>query len=248
MNNSLLKILEQMPPIHLHEMQNIRLMDRIDSKFTPQIQLLPQLLKTAALYYNVQIINKKYISSYATQYLDTPALEFFAMHANGNPNRQKIRIRSYLDSNISFLEIKNKNHKGRTRKIRIPVKTSRIQTISDLNTHLAFLNKHAILDAERLEPVLTATFDRITLVNPNLPERVTIDLNLAFFNHRTGQQKTIDNLSVLELKQDHRRASNFRTLLEQLNIQQVSFSKYYTGIAVTNPDLHAINAFLTPDS
>ncbi|MDR0542175.1 MAG: polyphosphate polymerase domain-containing protein [Dysgonamonadaceae bacterium] len=228
-------ILEQMQPITLSEMQGVHLMDRVDSKYVAPITILPELLKATIPSFKVQITNGKRIASYATQYLDTPALDFFIMHQDGKQNRQKIRIRSYIDSNISFLEIKNKNDKGRTRKIRVPVECSHIQTISDLNANLSFLEKHAILDSHNLEPVLGTIFDRITLVNHRATERVTLDLNLSFINYRTGNEQKADQLLIVELKQDGWQPSDFRDILDRLNIKQVSFSKYCIGTALTDP-------------
>ncbi|MDR1527918.1 MAG: polyphosphate polymerase domain-containing protein [Dysgonamonadaceae bacterium] len=237
MNASIDSILEQMHPISLSEMQDIHLMDRVDSKFIAPVALLPELLETAIPYYKVQVNNGKRIASYATQYLDTPALDFFTMHQTGKPNRQKIRIRSYIDSHISFLEIKNRNDRGRTRKIRVPVEISHIQTIDDLHANRSFLEKHSIFDSRHLEPVLGVTFDRITLVNNHVTERVTFDLNLSFLNYRTGSKKTAGPLLILELKQDGWFPSDFHDILNRFNIKQVSFSKYCMGTALTNPDI-----------
>jgi hypothetical protein len=230
-------ILEQMETITLGEMQNIRLMDRVDSKFVAPEELLPDLLREMLPCFKVQITNGKRVASYTTQYLDTPTLDFFLMHQDGKPDRQKIRIRSYIDSNISFLEIKNRNNAGRTRKIRVPVELSHIQTIDDLNVNLSFLEKHSICDSRHLTPALETTFDRITLVNNRITERVSLDRNLSFVNYQTGRREKMERLLVLELKQESRQPSDLRDILDRLNIRQVPFSKYCVGTALTNPNV-----------
>ncbi|MDR2805041.1 MAG: polyphosphate polymerase domain-containing protein [Dysgonamonadaceae bacterium] len=231
------RILQQMQTIPLSEIQKMHLMDRVDSKFVAPVAFLPELLEAMIPCFKVQVNDGKYISSYTTQYLDTPALDFFLMHQDGKPNRQKIRIRSYLDSNLSFLEVKNKNDRGRTHKIRVPVEVSHIQTVDELNANAPFLEKHSILDSHHLKPVLNATFDRITLVNNLATERVTLDINLSFVNYQTGKEEKADHLLILELKQSEWQPSDLRDILDRLNIRQAPFSKYCVGTALTNPDI-----------
>jgi hypothetical protein len=230
-------ILEQMQPITLEEMEDIHLMDRVDSKFIVPAALLPELLEAMMPYFKVQVNNEKRVASYSTQYLDTPALDFFRMHEEGRLNRQKIRIRSYVDSKVSFLEVKNKNDRGRTRKIRVPVAFSHIQSIDELEAHFSFLEKYAIFDAQRLAPVLETAFDRITLVNHRANERVTLDRNLSFVNNLTGRREMPHDLLVLELKQSEYQPSDCRDILERGKIRQVAFSKYHTGTVLTTPAL-----------
>ncbi|MDR2843149.1 MAG: polyphosphate polymerase domain-containing protein [Candidatus Symbiothrix sp.] len=237
MNTPINDILEKMPWITLDEMENIHLMDRVDSKFVAPLSLLPQLLEEMLPYFKVQITNGKRIAPYCTQYLDTPELDMFVMHQNGKLNRQKIRIRSYIDSHISFLEIKNKNNKGRTKKIRVPIDQSHVQTVNELENDKLFLENNSLFDTERLEPVLENNFNRITLVNNRETERITIDMDLSFLNYKTGKTKLMDNLVILELKQDGWQRSDLRDILNKLRIKPQSFSKYCMGTVLTNPNL-----------
>ncbi|MDR1737730.1 MAG: polyphosphate polymerase domain-containing protein [Candidatus Symbiothrix sp.] len=229
--------LEQFEVITLDEMKSIHLMDRVDFKFVAPVALLPRLLEAMEPYFKVQIHNGKRIANYATQYLDTPDLDFYLMHQNGKLNRQKIRIRSYQDSQISFLEIKNKNNKGRTKKIRVPVTMSHIQSVDDLHDTRIFLDQNAIFDSQMLTPTLANSFQRITMVNNLNTERITIDVNLAFENCLTGKQTAFDDMVVLELKQDGWQHSDFRDILINLRIKQQSFSKYCMGTVMTNADV-----------
>ena len=230
-------LLNEMAPITLDEMKNIRLMDRIDSKFVAPVTILPKLLKEMQPFFKVQVNNEKRIAPYCTQYLDTRDLSMFIMHQNGKLNRQKIRIRSYVDSNVSFLEVKNKNNKGRTKKIRVPVDFSHVASIEELNGDRAFLDKHSLFECNGLEPVLFNEFNRITMVNNRKTERITIDLQLSFQNYKTGNKKSLDNFMILELKQDGWQHSDFRDILNKLRIKKSSFSKYCMGTVLTNPDV-----------
>jgi len=228
-------ILKEMNPITLDEMQNIRLMDRVDSKYVASVSLLPDLLLKMIPLFKVQEVDGKRFAAYSTQYLDTPELSMFAMHQNGKLNRQKIRIRSYLNSKISFLEIKNKNNKGRTNKKRVPVEMSHLTSINELDDEKDFLSSYSLFDIEHLRPSLTNEFNRITFVNNKATERITIDINLSFRNCRTEIDAELGNLMILELKQDGWKQSDFRDILNELRIKQTSFSKYCIGTVLTNP-------------
>ena len=230
-------ILARMTPITLTQMKDIRLMDRLDFKFVAPVSLLPDLLEEMEAGFMVQEVNDKRIAPYATQYFDTPDLGYFVMHQNGKLSRQKIRIRSYIDSDLSFLEVKNKNNKGRTKKIRILSDFQRIDSIEDLNEKKDFLANHSVFDVNLLAPSLENSFRRITMVNNNKTERITIDTNLSFFNYKTNEKKQLDPLMVLELKQDGCVHSHFRTIVSNLNIKKSSFSKYCMGIVFTDSEV-----------
>jgi hypothetical protein len=222
----------------LDEMRAVRLMNRIDSKFVAPASLFRPLIEDIAPRFRVQSNDGRRMIPYRTQYLDTPRMDFFVMHHNGRLNRQKIRIRTYEDSGVSFLEIKNKNNCGRTDKIRIPVCVAHISSVDDFEeSHLRFLDKNAAFDAAGLQPSLSSSFDRITLVNESATERITVDLNLSFLNYTTGREIHVENLMILELKRAGRQPSSFRDTLQRLRIKPHAFSKYCMGSVLTNPYL-----------
>ena len=104
MERHIVELLEQLPSITLAEMKDIRLMNRIDKKYLATISQLEQLLVMAQGKYMVQEIEGKRYSRYHTIYLDTPDEEMYTIHHNGRLVRQKVRIRTYLDSGDTFLE------------------------------------------------------------------------------------------------------------------------------------------------
>ena len=230
-------ILTKMTPITLSQMKDIRLMDRLDFKFVAPVSLLPDLLEEMKSDFMVQENNDKRIAPHATQYFDTSDLGFYVMHQNGKLNRQKIRIRSYTDSNISFLEVKNKNNKGRTTKHRVPFGSQRVESVEDFNEEREFLVNHSIFDVNQLVPALENSFRRITLVNNQKTERITIDTNISFFNNKTHKVEQLDSLMILELKQDGWAHSHFRDIVSKLKIKRNSFSKYCIGIVLTDNEV-----------
>lgn len=226
-----------MTPVSLDEMQNIRLMDRVDSKFVTSQSKLPELLQKAAQFsYRVQEIDGVRMAAYSTQYLDTPELSMYEMHQNGRLNRQKIRIRSYQNSNISFLEVKNKSNKGRTTKLRVLTDSSHVDSVDELDEGMTFLADQTQFKIEDLLPSLANSFHRITLVNDELTERITIDVDISFQNYSTGIKKQVDDLMIIELKQDGSKHSDFKDILTDLRIKSIKLSKYCIGTVLTNPN------------
>lgn len=227
--------LRQHDPITLDQMEKIRLMNRIDRKFMTRLSMLPLILqKTITLYY-VQQVNGKQIAPYATLYFDTVDLKMFTLHHNKKLNRQKIRMRSYVDSHLSFLEIKKKNNKGMTKKVRIKISDQSLQIQKD-DTSSRFIEEQTPYHSENLLPQLENDFQRITLVNKEMTERLTIDFMIHFHNCRTQLDGSADNLVIIEIKSDGDAESPIVRILSDLGIRPVSISKYCLGTVLTNPE------------
>jgi hypothetical protein len=212
-------------PITLEEMNDVALMKRTDTKFIVNINQLVEVLEQLKEDYKILEINKNRIMSYASLYFDTADNKFYNDHHNGKKNRIKIRVRKYLESNLCFLEVKQKNGKGETNKSRIP--------IEDFETNLSnlskdFINK-VVLKKYNLHPILWNNFNRITLVNSKSKERVTIDLNLSYQINNT--KKSYKKLVVIEVKQERfNRNSKVVQVLKSIRQNPYSISKYCIGM------------------
>ena len=99
------EILSTYQPITLDEMNSVKLLNRTDTKFVTTVDKVVQLLELAENDYRAQEINGERIAPYYTVYFDTPEHDMFMAHQNGHAHRQKLRIRSYVDSHLNFLEI-----------------------------------------------------------------------------------------------------------------------------------------------
>lgn len=228
-------------PITLGEMGGIKLMNRTDTKFVASTAQLAALLRLAQADYRAQEIDGQRLMNYGTLYFDTPDYAFYTLHHDGHAGRQKVRIRSYLDSRQSFLEVKTKDNHGRTRKKR----TDTDAFADDYGApayhtaaQLQFLESHlSTAPAAGLEGKVANRFKRLTLVNRAKTERLTIDTELRFHNLATGRDSRLDGLAIIELKRDGRVASPVLDLLWQLRIHPSGFSKYCLGLALTDPDL-----------
>ena len=134
---SFVKPLEALRPITLEEMEGIKLMNRIDSKYlTDEATLLHILDRAAEAGYRVLVTEGMRISPYDSiyydsVYYDTAGLRMFYDHHNRRLVRQKVRTRSYVNSGDTFLEIKRKNNKGRTKKKRIGIPAGELQCVID---------------------------------------------------------------------------------------------------------------------
>ncbi len=218
-------------PISLEEMKSVRLLNRIDTKYVTTLPLLVKLLQLAKDEYRIQEIDGKRNMPYYTLYYDTEACDMYIKHLCGKKTRQKIRIRAYENSGQAFFEIKNKNNKGRTAKKRVPCQ---LQTALDCED---FLNTHTPYSFDDLLHRVENRFSRITLVNRNLTERLTIDTGLRFHNFSTDKVCTLDGLVIIELKRDGLTDSPILSLLQKLRIQPARFSKYCMGMALTDKTL-----------
>lgn len=240
----MISLLEAFDPITLDEMSGIRLMNRTDTKFVTTVPVLCSLLRHATADYRVQDINGERLSPYYTVYFDTPHFDMYIRHATGHANRQKLRIRSYVNSGLNFLEIKTKNNHGRTSKRRVAMKDfnpkqpdHEIHFGEGSNEYTSFLHQYLRYDAYTLHECIENSFNRITLVNKGKTERLTIDTSLFFHNLQTGIERALPNIAIIELKRDGLAYSPILSLLRQLRVKPMGFSKYCLGSAMTNPSL-----------
>ncbi len=234
METHIVELLDKLPPITLAEMKDIKLMNRIDKKYLATIDQLQQLLVMVQGQYMVQQIEGMRYSRYHTIYLDTPDEEMYTEHHNGRLVRQKVRVRTYLDSGDTFLEVKNKNNHGRTKKKRITVQGLHTLHEDEGDT---LLSKHSKYLLDDLVPKVENRFERITLVNMAKTERLTIDCHVKFHHIETDIHDTFDRLVIIELKRDGNVYSPVKSMLRELRIKPSGFSKYCIGSAMTKPSL-----------
>lgn len=229
-----LAVWQAMPTITLEQMRRVRLMNRVDTKYVLSYRELLTLLDRAqAEGYCVQQIDGKRAVGYDTLYYDTPERRMYLVHHNQELTRQKIRTRTYVESGQTFLEIKNKSNRGRTRKERTSIDRALFYDFTGDKAAMDFFAPRSAYRCDELSPALATRFVRITLVNAALTERITIDLDLRYEDVRTGCSATIEGMVILELKQDGLTASAMKRLLRAMRIAPLKVSKYCLGTALT---------------
>lgn len=234
--------LDQMTPIGLDDMKAVRLMNRVDQKYMASADQLEELLSRVANSYYVQHIAGNPLAPYRTLYFDTPDLAMYTMHHNQKLNRQKLRVRTYRSTDTTFFEIKNKDNKKKTRKVRIPIDVSMFDRVSDVPEVRDFVEQNTPYSFRfqvsgcTLHPCLENRFERITLVDRGMSERVTIDRGITFHNRAMGIDADISRLLVIEVKHEvGAPMSAIEQALHEMHILPRRMSKYCIGTALTDP-------------
>ena len=228
------ELLQHLEPITLEQMSSIRLMNRTDTKFVTSKENLARLLELAQGKYYAQYNNDSKIANYMTTYWDTDNHRFFLEHHNGRAPRQKVRVRTYMDSNLTFLEVKTKNNHGRTKKKRVEVPSQEIEVKGPNGEFVEGLVHQGLAE---MHPTVRNRFHRITLVNYGKTERLTIDYDVRFHNMETGNDAETGPLVIIELKRDGNVYSPVLEMLRILRIKPSGFSKYCIGSVMTNRSL-----------
>jgi SPX domain protein involved in polyphosphate accumulation len=232
------KILECLPvfkPIDLVSIEKASLMRRKDSKYVFAITSIPEVLKAVSDGYYILEIDSIRAHAYNTLYFDTPEMEMYHMHHRGMSNRQKIRFRTYGSSDVAFFEVKEKNNKGVTSKKRMKSENGNGVILSKEEEFLASVTAYQESD---IMPVLENTFKRITLVEKNQKERITIDYDLCFMTPDHSIVLKYPGISIAEIKREgNLSSSGFNTVLRKNKIYPMRFSKYCMGTAMLNEDI-----------
>lgn len=220
--------------ISLDEIQSVRLMNRVDTKFAINSSLLSEILPSLISGYRILSVDGVTLSSYRTVYLDTSEADMYLLHHNRRKVRQKVRLREYIESGLRWFEVKLKDNHGRMDKKRVALHSLQEFKTSE-STHL--LESVTPYSVNELVPQLENSFRRITLVNKELTERVTIDMDIAFLNLTTGMSAALNGLVVVEVKQSGYAQSKIINELANRHVRKLNLSKYCIGMALTNSKL-----------
>lgn len=228
MNKILTDILHRFNGIGLEELARAPLMNRTDEKFAFHLEELPEILEAVEPYYDVLNIDGKVIFAYTSQYFDDKDYRFFHDHHRAIPHRFKVRIRTYLDTNTSYLEVKEK-YKGRTDKRRITINGFRERFHKE---EREFLENH-LQENTDLHPVMVNSYHRITLVNKTSEERLTIDFDIVngTLDQPDASAQSLSAVVIAELKQPRLdRTSPFFQLMKNRRIRPFRISKFCFGM------------------
>jgi len=229
---SVIEQLNKFESVTLKQLDSVKLQNRMETKYIlskAQLALLLEGIKEEQL---VLEIDNTRVFNYKTIYFDTPDFQFYKDHHNGCVNRIKVRSREYVESKLSFYEIKRKLFGTRTDKQRkkIPAIYQEV-TLADYN-----LIQYKRLNNKPIEKKLTNHFKRITLTNKKFTERITIDLEIEFDNGK--KQTHLSELVVIEVKQGKSDVfSKTIQMLKKLRVHESSFSKYVIGVSLLEENI-----------
>jgi len=219
--------LDTFSSISLSEIEQVNLFNRIDTKYIVQMVDFTGILKEIKPHYNVLQIDNKRIHRYESLYFDTPDFKLYQYHHNDQQNRFKVRYRKYVDSGLCYFEIKYKQKNNRTHKER----ALRSQMHDNLLNEDIQMIRHNAISGHSLERKMMVYFDRVTLANSSLTERITLDTNLKFDN---GQQiREFPHVVICEIKQNKTNyTSPILKACNRRHYEEIGFSKYSTAIAL----------------
>lgn len=215
-------------------MDSVKLLNRAEKKYVMHFNRVFDVLNAARLGYKVLEINGYRLMQYSTEYFDTQDNAMYLAHHNGKQSRFKVRKREYVISGEQFLEVKRRTNSGRTQKKRVELQGNEIDSANGQ----IFIEAATPYKLEGLEMKLVNTFQRITLVNTQLKERITLDIGLEFKNQDSVIQ--LPAVAIIEIKFDKSvNDQGFDSIMRKQRIHDSSVSKYCIGRALLEPKLKA---------
>lgn len=174
---------------------------------------------------------------YQTEYFDTDSLDCYRDHLKRKSRRAKIRLRTYLDSGQSRMEVKVRLGNLQSIKFAQENVTNYEEPQQEfVRTVLSEQLPNSSLGAKvtELQSVALNTYERSTLLHGNQSERITVDRSLVL--QAFGQEyATNTGLVLLEVKSLNRKSEIVRNLLFS-GIRPIRFSKYCASIDLTTED------------
>lgn len=233
------ELISRFSPISPDEMGESTLQDRSESKFLLTIGQAHDLISCLPDTYRVFEVDGTRIQAYSTTYYDSPRFNLYLEHHNGKKHRYKVRTRTYLGSDLNFLEVKEKKNTGRTVKHRLQTDGLVTRVTAEIRD---FLSSCLPYDYTQFSPVLVNEYRRVTFVSTSSRERLTLDIDLTFQNEDGGC--VLPHLVIAELKRENAHSpSPAHDYLTTMRVKQKGFSKYCIGVSLLYGNLVKRNNF-----
>lgn len=168
---------------------------------------------------------------YRSTYFDTPDLWTYRTHRQGRRRRVKVRTRVYLDSGLSFLEVKLSGGAG-TDKHRVAHPEAMTET-GRVYVERVLARARRTVPPGVWSPSLRIGYSRFTLLTADGSSRVTCDVDLAWRLPDGRGFAARDDLVLIEVKTPPKRPLR----LPCLRRPRGGLSKYCVGITALRPDL-----------
>ena len=238
-DHDLLDAIFALAPVGLTEVVgSANLQTRQDRKYVVPLHDITVLINDLPAESRVLTIDDRTQFTYCSAYFDTDDRKSYLGAAYRRPSRFKVRVRTYVESKVSMLEVKTRDNRGRTVKNRIAsAPTAEIVLSPAARGFVAGFVPTAEVAAD-LRPALTTTYRRSTLL-PRTGQnvRVTVDTELAWFD-TNGRRQEFGPYAIVETKTEGG-VCDFDRALWRAGHRPISFSKYCTGMAALDPSLPA---------
>ena len=261
MNATLNETLADLETISLDELnERAAMLTRVDRKYIVDAETAAKVLSTLDADASVMDINGQRDFAYDSVYFDTPQMQSYHSAAYSRDDTFKIRTRSYLDSKLTFLEVKTDGEQDMTVKKRIPYTfENRDRLTAEGHKYItATLGDILAGPVHKLEAVLTTGYRRTTVFLPQseknpVASRMTVDTNLTwtplsenilmagvnyrnFHGNLVGTVYGLSNAVIIETKSGVEPSVADRHLWD-VGITPSKISKFATGMAALNPQL-----------
>ncbi len=237
-NDELFETLSGFAPISLEQLNStVEFLDRIDVKYLVHISELPSIIAEMKERFYLLTIKDRSIFSYDNVYMDTKDLMFYNQHQQWNADRTKVRTRLYVDSDLAFVEYKQKV--GETiRKFRYqsePATHGKMTMEAARYVEGIFHSLYGESLKQLLFPALHNSYQRCTLCSKQNDERVTIDFNIEFSNPRAeweevNKNMTLENLVIIESKSTNTSCFSHEVMAKHGCKPAKGCSKYCLGL------------------
>ncbi len=227
----------ELSPMSLEELNDTAsLQTRADRKYILGATELTAMLDGLTHRLAALDIDRQRSFGYESVYFDTPGLECYRSAAHRRRRRFKVRTRTYLDTQTTMLEVKTRGPRNLTVKKR---QTHTYDARTSLDGHArsfvdTIIGRNGL--ASTLVPVLTTTYERVTLVDLDDVARLTIDRDLRCT--RGCRSISLGHLFIVETKSSGSPSATDRWLWER-GLRPEKISKFGTGLAALDPALRA---------
>lgn len=227
---------EPFQPISLAELDvKAAKLERLDNKYVVRANALAEALPALMDRFDILEIEGQRRFVYDTCYFDDEERRSFFDHHQGRRQRIKVRVRHYRGTDLCFVEVKLKDKRGATVKKRLPYT---LDQYGVLDEHaLSYIEQcHQELYqrnfARQLQPSLSMSYRRVTLVAREGSERMTIDSDFCF-QHELQQCTLPPDIFILETKSSNGHGISDRILRQFHQHPSNRCSKYCMGLIMT---------------
>lgn len=233
-------------PLGLDELNGrAEMLSRIDNKYVVSKSDLEKVLPTMQAEFDILEIDEKRAFTYQTRYFDDQDRSAYYEHHQGLRKGFKVRVRRYVDADLTYLEVKVKGKRGQTVKQRLPIDempefaldAAEMNFVRD--TYSGHYGRSFGYD---IRAALNIRFQRMTLVSKHGEERLTIDTGINFWSD-VGHADLGNSAFIVEVKSPDGRGLADRLLRASGNRSTKKCSKYCIGMA-TLGEVDRCNRFL----
>lgn len=211
------------------------LLQRRDRKYVVPLEVVAELVERLGGGIRVLQIDGRRMFRYQSVYFDTPGSSSYLAAARRRSRRYKVRTRAYLDAGHCLLEVKTRDPRGRTIKERRGHALERADRLDAGDRPFLGGWSEIGTDVADLEPSLTTSYVRTTLLLEAEDARVTIDTDVQG-QLPDGSTAALAGMAIVETKSAGPPSSADR-ILWSLGHRPTRISKYCTSLAALRREL-----------